>query len=276
MCVPWSEVAYYAPAVLTNLVNDLLYHCYVESFNCNGVSPPSDVVYATPSNTPTLPIPTEILVVSPYIITPGSIKISWSQPFDDGRSPLQGYVVTCTPASPDLPAGLCAQLRQSDGVGVEAAQLGEAGAELQQALQHESVPSASEPPLPAAPAVSASVQSGTFSAVLSGMRVGAEYYCNVMATNTVGQGPPGETVLVVPRAAPTIPSPPEFAFVSPGDRRLTFMWEAPVDIGDFALSSYRISCTAGAASPVFGAHMCGAGGSCNSWVLVLLAGVRVS
>lgn len=98
-------VAYYAPAVVEGLTNGLLYHCFVETLNCNGPSPPSAVVHATPSKTAQLPAAPEILNVAPYNIAAGSVKISWQQPTDDGGAPIQSYIVACSTREASTPAG---------------------------------------------------------------------------------------------------------------------------------------------------------------------------
>lgn len=92
----FADASFFGATVVTGLTNGLLYHCFVESYNANGHSEASDVVYAIPSLTAKVPTSPKILVVTPFWLRSGSIRISWSQPFDDEGRVITSYLVSCS------------------------------------------------------------------------------------------------------------------------------------------------------------------------------------
>jgi hypothetical protein len=211
-----------------------------------------------------------------------SAAVSWSQPVNDGGSPVTGYVVTSWPGAKicATSARTCTVLGLANGVSyqftVRAANVGGQGPE--------SDPSNSVTPVgvPGAPtSVHATAGDGaaavtwaaapgngapitgyaitstpegktcalaspfpaTLSCTVTGLTNGQPYTFTVTATNVVGEGSPSAASEPVTPAA--LPDAPTTVGVAPGDGLVTVSWNAPASDGGGAITAYTVAAAPG-------------------------------
>jgi fibronectin type 3 domain-containing protein len=81
------------------------------------------------------------------------------------------------------------------------------------------------------------VPRGKTSHTVSELVNGEIYYFYMTAVNNVGEGPPTETLSVVPRGLPTVPL--DFA-IAAGDRQASLTWSPPENDGGRRITSYKV------------------------------------
>ncbi|OJT19628.1 hypothetical protein BO221_35265 [Archangium sp. Cb G35] len=206
----------------------------------------------------------------------GLVRVSWTEPGSDGRSPIIGYLVTTHPKGTHVTMDSSARSAVVGGLSngepytftvraLNAVGLGP------DSLASESVVPATVPSAPAsveatagirqatvtwsAPAstgglsvqgyvvtatpggASREVDAGSRGVTLGGLENGTAYTFSVSARNEVGTGP---GLLSASVRTPGVPSQPVSVGVTAGPRMATVTWEAPADDGGSPLTGYVV------------------------------------
>ena len=204
------------------------------------------------------------------------VRVSWTEPGSDGRSPITGYLVTALPQDVRVTAGASARsvvvdglrngepstftVRALNAVGegpdspaspdvvpatVPSAPVSvEATADIRQATVTWSAPASTGGLSVQGYVVTASpggasreVDADSRSVTLSGLENGTAYTFTVAARNEVGTGP---GLLSASVRTPGVPSQPVSVGVTAGPRMATVTWEAPADDGGRPLTGYVV------------------------------------
>ncbi|HEX5754589.1 MAG TPA: FG-GAP-like repeat-containing protein [Archangium sp.] len=206
----------------------------------------------------------------------GQVRVSWTEPDSDGRSPLTGYLVTAQPQGLRVTADASARsvvveglhngepstftVRALNAVGEgpdspaspavvpatvpSAPTRVEATADIRQATITWSAPastgglSVQSYVVTASPGgASREVDADAHGVTFSGLENGTAYTFTVVARNEVGEGPGLPSASV---HTPGVPSQPGAVSVTTGARSATVTWEAPAEDGGRPLTGYVV------------------------------------
>ncbi|AKJ07713.1 Fibronectin, type III domain protein [Archangium gephyra] len=206
----------------------------------------------------------------------GQVRVSWTEPGSDGRSPVTGYLVTAHPQDVRVTAGASARsvvvegLRNGEPSTFTVRALNAVGEGPDSPASPDVVPAA-VPSAPASVEATADIRQATVTwsapastgglsvqayvvtaepggasrevdadsrgVTFSGLENGTAYTFSVAARNEVGEGP---ALLSASVRTLGVPSQPGAVSATPGTRSATVTWEAPAEDGGKPLTGYVV------------------------------------
>jgi sugar lactone lactonase YvrE len=281
-----GETAGVASGTVEGLTDGVRYSVTVSAVNAAGVGPASQALQVAPASAPTAPQNVR------FLPRDGTSTVVWDAPAEDGGEPVRNYTLEAagervfpatveelnvpTPNGQQLYVALSAgnsvgesartpNLSPWSGAGISGTAPSSPTHVTATANPDRTVTVQWQAPtenggnqltdyvVVSQPQRRAVIVDGSaHSAVVSGLRGGANYSFVVYAGTAKAQGPgsaPSDTITTAP---PVPPSVPAVAVTRPGNKALGVWWSAPKDDGGAALTGYTVS--VGAQSQTMGPH----------------------